>query len=221
MPISSRKAPKKKGKKGGASAGDDLLLLQQAELRPAVKVVVTGGAGQIAYSLLPLLVSGSVFGPDQPVFIALLDIEPAMAAAEGVILELEDLREPLYHGAIATADPQAAFTDADYVVFLGAFPRKVGMERKDVMAKNVGIFNAQGAALAAYAKPTVRCVVVGNPANTNAAILARAAPSVPKEHITCLTRLDHNRAASMLAAKAGVPCDHIDGIIVWGNHSCE
>ena len=214
----AKKASKGKAKtsakgKGTLSTGDDSAH-GGSELKAAIKVVVTGGAGQIAYSLLPILVSGSVFGSDQPVSIALLDIEPAMTAAAGVILELEDLREPLYAGALATPDAEEAFKDADVVVFLGAFPRKAGMERKDVMAKNVGIFNAQGAALA-FAKPTVRCLVVGNPANTNAAVLARAAPSVPKENITCLTRLDHNRAASLLAAKAGVPCNAVDGVIVW------
>jgi len=134
-------------------------------------------------------------------------------------MEMQVLREPLYAGAIGTSDPEVAFKDADYVVFLGAFPRKAGMERKDVMQKNIGIFNAQGAALSAFAKPDVKCVVVGNPANTNAAILARAAPNVPKQNISALTRLDHNRCVSMVAAKAGVPLDAIDGCIIWGNHS--
>jgi len=132
-------------------------------------------------------------------------------------MECEDLAFPLYAGAVGTSDPAIAFKDVDYAIFLGAFPRKDGMERKDVMEKNVGIFNAQGAALKT-AKPTVKCLVVGNPANTNAAILA-AASGVPMKNITCLTRLDHNRARSMVAIKAGEPIDDVEGVIIWGNHS--
>ena len=130
----------------------------------------------------------------------------------------EDLALPLYAGATATDDAAQAFSDCDVVVFLGAFPRKEGMERKDVMEKNVGIFNSQGAALA-RAKPTVKCLVVGNPANTNALILSQAAPAVPKENITALTRLDHNRARMALALKAGKAVDSVEGVIIWGNHS--
>ena len=134
-------------------------------------------------------------------------------------MELEDLAYPLYAGGIATSDAAEAFKDADYAVFLGAFPRKEGMERKDVMAKNVGIFNAQGSALSEHAKPTCKCVVVGNPANTNAAILSKAAPNIPPANITALTRLDHNRARAMVAIKAGAAVDDVDGVIIWGNHS--
>ena len=119
---------------------------------------------------------------------------------------------------MATDDPEQAFSGCDVVVFLGAFPRKEGMERKDVMEKNVGIFNSQGAALA-KAKPGVKCLVVGNPANTNALILSQAAPTVPKENITALTRLDHNRARMALALKAGKAVESVDGVIIWGNHS--
>lgn len=134
-------------------------------------------------------------------------------------LELEDLAYPLLAGTVTTDDPAVAFKDADYAVFLGAFPRKEGMERKDVMAKNVGIFNEQGKALSDHGKPTVKCIVVGNPANTNAAILSAAAPKIPKENISALTRLDHNRAQSLAASKMGVPCDQVEGVIIWGNHS--
>ena len=134
-------------------------------------------------------------------------------------MELEDLAYPLIAGVIGTDDPAVAFKDADYGIFLGAFPRKEGMERKDVMEKNVGIFNSQGAALAANAKPTVKCLVVGNPANTNEAILSNAAPALPKTAFTALTRLDHNRAQSLAAAKMGITCDDMEGIIIWGNHS--
>lgn len=188
-------------------------------MKAPVTVVVTGGAGQIAYSLLPSLVSGSVFGPDQPVILHLLDIEPAQVALGGVKMEMEDLAYPLYAGAVCTGDPAVAFKDADYAIFLGAFPRGPGMERKDVMVKNVGIFNSQGKALSEFAKPGVKCLVVGNPANTNAAILSNAAPNVPKENISALTRLDHNRAQSLAASKMGVPCNEVSGVIIWGNHS--
>jgi malate dehydrogenase len=184
-----------------------------------VKVVITGGAGQIAYSLLPSLASGSVFGTDQPVVLHLLDIPPAREMLGGVVMELEDLAYPLLAGVVATTDPNEGFKDVDYAIFLGAFPRKEGMERKDVMEKNIGIFNSQGAALSQHAKPTVKCVVVGNPANTNAAILSRAAPNVDPKNITALTRLDHNRATSHLALKCGVACDKVEGCIIWGNHS--
>lgn len=184
-----------------------------------VKIVITGGAGQIAYSLLPPLASGAVFGMDQPVILHLLDIPPAITALGGVVMELEDLAYPLLAGVLGTTDPDEAFKDVDYAVFLGAFPRKEGMERKDVMTKNIGIFNSQGSALSKGAKPGVKCVVVGNPANTNAAILSRAAPNVDPKNISALTRLDHNRAASHLAIKCGVSCDKVSGVIIWGNHS--
>jgi len=187
-------------------------------MKDPVTVVVTGGAGQIAYSLLPSLASGSVFGMDQPVILHLLDIPPAAIALDGVKMELEDLGCPLLAKVVATTDPANGFCGVDFAVFLGAFPRKEGMERKDVMEKNVGIFQAQGQALQ-NAKPGVKCVVVGNPANTNAAILSRAAPNVNPKNISALTRLDHNRATSMLAIRAGVPCDQVAGCIIWGNHS--
>jgi len=187
--------------------------------QPAIVVTVTGGAGQIAYSLLPSLLSGSVFGDDQPVKLQLLDIPPAWEMLGGVKMEMEDLALPLYAGCEISTDAEVAFAGADYAIFLGAFPRKEGMERKDVMEKNVGIFNAQGKALH-KAKPGVKCLVVGNPANTNAAILARAAqPAVPMKNISALTRLDHNRARMMLALKANVTPDAVDGVIIWGNHS--
>jgi len=181
--------------------------------------VITGGAGQIAYSLLPPLASGAVFGMDQPVILHLLDIPPAITALGGVVMELEDLAYPLLAGVLGTTDPDEAFKDVDYAIFLGAFPRKEGMERKDVMTKNIGIFNSQGSALSKGAKPGVKCVVVGNPANTNAAILSRAAPNVDPKNISALTRLDHNRASSHLAIKCGVSCDKVSGVIIWGNHS--
>ncbi len=185
-----------------------------------IKVVLTGAAGQISYSLLPKLLDGSVFGPDQPVFLGLLDIPPSMPMLDGVIMELEDLAYPLYAGSQGTTDPEVAFKDADCCIFLGAFPRKEGMERKDVMGMNVKIFNEQGGAVAAHAKPSVKCLVVGNPANTNAAILLAAmGGKIPPKNVTALTRLDHNRASSMVALKAGVPVTDVGGVFIWGNHS--
>jgi len=187
--------------------------------KPPIIVAVTGGGGQIAYSLLPNLVSGNVFGHDQPVKLSLLDVRPAMTMLDGVKMEMEDLAYPLCAGCTCTDDPAVCFADADIVIFLGAFPRKEGMERKDVMAKNVGIFNSQGAALK-KAKPSVKCLVVGNPANTNAAILAKAAAgAVPARNITALTRLDHNRAQSLAASTVGADIKTVSDVIIWGNHS--
>jgi len=185
---------------------------------PPIVVCVTGAGGQIAYSLLPTLLSGSVFGEDQPLMLHLLDIPPSVPMLSGVKMELEDLAYPLYAGSVCTTDAMEAFKDADYVVFLGSFPRRDGMERKDVMERNVGIFASQGKALS-VAKAGVKCLVVGNPANTNAAILSESAPQVPRENISALTRLDHNRARSMLALKKGVTVEEVDGVIIWGNHS--
>jgi len=188
------------------------------DMKDPITMCVTGGGGQIAYSLLPSLCSGSVFGDDQPVILSLLDIPPAMTMLSGVKMELEDLAFPLYAGAVCTDDPMVAFKDADYVIFLGSFPRKDGMERKDVMEKNVGIFATQGKALS-VAKEGVKCLVVGNPANTNAAVLANYAPSVPRANISALTRLDHNRARSLLSIKKEAPLNEVEGVIIWGNHS--
>lgn len=190
-----------------------------SERKAPVIITITGAAGQIAYSLIPPLASGTVFGMDQPIIFKLLDIPPGQEMLKGVVMEIEDLAYPLVAGVVATADPTVAFKDCDFAIFLGAFPRKEGMERKDVMEKNVGIFNSQGSALANFAKPTVKSLVVGNPANTNAAILAAAAPALPKTSFSALTRLDHNRAQSLAASKMGIPCDELEGIIIWGNHS--
>lgn len=188
-------------------------------MKDPIVVAVTGGAGQIAYSLVPNLASGAVFGLDQPVILKLIDITPAMTSLSGVEMELYDLAYPTLAGVVCTDDPTVGFKDADYAIFLGAFPRKEGMERKDVMEKNIGIFNTQGAAVNQHAKKTVKCLVVGNPANTNAAILSRAAPDIPKKNISALTRLDHNRARSLLAVRCGAATDDVGGVIIWGNHS--
>ena len=160
-----------------------------------------------------------MFGPDQPVILHLLDIEPAKTALEGVRMELVDAAFPLLAGVVATTDPAVAAKGVDVAVMVGGFPRKAGMERKDVMGKNVAIYAAQAAALEAHASPGVKVVVVANPANTNALMLATHAPKVPKKNITALTRLDHNRALGQLAAKAGVPVAAVKNVIIWGNHS--
>lgn len=184
-----------------------------------IRVVITGGAGQIAYSLIPYFCQGYVFGDSQRVILHLLDIPPAMEALKGVVMEIEDLAYPLVAGVLATTNLDEAFKDVDYAVFLGAFPRKAGMERKDLLEKNVGIFKAQGTALASHAKPTCKIVVVGNPANTNCLTLMRNAPKIPKENFSALTRLDHNRARAAVAIKVGVNVNDVEGTFIWGNHS--
>jgi malate dehydrogenase len=149
----------------------------------------------------------------------MLDIAPAMNVLKGVVMEIEDLAYPLVAGVVATSDLEPAFKDIDYAIFLGAFPRKQGMERKDLMEKNVGIFKEQGQALANFAKATCKSLVVGNPANTNCLTLMTYATKIPRENFSALTRLDHNRAKSALAIKTGVNVDEIRNSIIWGNHS--
>ncbi|XP_066599749.1 malate dehydrogenase, cytoplasmic [Prorops nasuta] len=185
----------------------------------AINVVVTGAAGQIAYSLLYQLAAGSVFGPDQPINLRLLDIPPMMKVLDGVVMELEDLALPLLRDVQPTADPAKAFKDVAAAFLVGAMPRKEGMERKDLLAANVEIFKVQGDALNKYARKDVKVLVVGNPANTNALICSHYAPSIPKENFTAMTRLDQNRAQAALAARIGVQVDKVKNITIWGNHS--
>jgi len=166
-----------------------------------------------------MIARGAALGPDQPVILHLLDIEPAAQALEGVRMELVDAAFPLLSGVVATTDPEVAFKDADVAILVGGFPRKAGMERKDVMAKNVAIYKSQASALERLASKDVRVVVVANPANTNALILKEHAPSIPAENITCLTRLDHNRALGQLSERANVHISKIRNAIIWGNHS--
>jgi len=190
-----------------------------SKMSGAVVVVITGGAGQIAYSLVPYFCNGYVLGPDQKVELHLLDIPPAATALSGVAMEIEDLAYPLVSKVVATTSPEEAFAGADYCVFLGAFPRKQGMERKDLLEKNVGIFKAQGAALAKFGKVTCKTVVVGNPANTNCLTLMANAPAIPKENFSALTRLDHNRLQAQVALKLGCNVNDVENAFIWGNHS--
>ncbi|GGF22336.1 malate dehydrogenase [Aliidongia dinghuensis] len=187
--------------------------------RPAKRITITGAAGQICYSLLFRVARGDVYGPDQPVILQLLDLPQAQAAVRGVVMELDDCAFPLLAGVMITDDPETAFRDADAAMLVGSRARSKGMERRDLLAANAEIFKVQGRALNAAARRDARVVVVGNPANTNAAILAQHAPDFPAENITSMIRLDHNRAASQLAAKAGVGVEAIERLAVWGNHS--
>ena len=186
-----------------------------------VRVAVTGAAGQIGYALLFRIASGEMLGKDQPVILQLLEIpdEKAQKALKGVMMELEDCAFPLLAGMEAHGSPTTAFKDTDYALLVGARPRGPGMERADLLAANAQIFTAQGKALDAVASRDVRVLVVGNPANTNAWIAMKSAPSLPRENFTAMLRLDHNRALSQIAAKTGKPVAAIRKLAVWGNHS--
>lgn len=190
-------------------------------MKPPVRVAVTGAAGQIGYSLLFRIASGEMLGRDQPVILQMLEIpdDKAQAALKGVMMELEDCAFPLLAGMVAASDPKVAFRDIDYALLVGARPRSKGMERKDLLEANGAIFTGQGRALNEVAKRSVRVLVVGNPANTNAYIAMKSAPDLPRENFTAMLRLDHNRALSQLAAKSGKPVDSIEKLVVWGNHS--
>src|ERR1700676_739570 len=184
-----------------------------------VHVTVTGAAGQIGYSLLFRIASGQMFGPDQPVVLRLLEIEPAMGALGGVVMELDDCAFPLLAGVEPTADAKTAFDGTSWALLVGSIPRKAGMERNDLLTVNGGIFGPQGEAIAAHAAPDVRILVVGNPCNTNCLIARAHAPEVPDDRFFAMTRLDQNRAQSLLARKAGAPVTSVTGLAIWGNHS--
>ncbi|MFZ9315461.1 MAG: malate dehydrogenase [Burkholderiaceae bacterium] len=186
-----------------------------------MRVSVTGAAGQIGYSLLFRIASGEMLGKDQPVILQLLEIpdEKAQKALKGVMMELEDCAFPLLAGMSAHSDPTTAFKDTDIALLVGARPRGPGMERKDLLSANAQIFTAQGKALNASASRGVKVLVVGNPANTNAYIAMKSAPDLPRKNFTAMLRLDHNRAASQIAAKTGKPVSQIEKLCVWGNHS--
>jgi malate dehydrogenase len=190
-------------------------------MKPPVRVAVTGAAGQIGYSLLFRIAAGDMLGRDQPVVLQLLELpmDKAQAALKGVMMELEDCAFPLLAGMSGTSDPKAAFKDAGVALLVGARPRGPGMERKDLLMENAKIFTEQGKALDAVAARDIRVLVVGNPANTNAYIAMKSAPSLPREAFTAMLRLDHNRALSQLAAKSGRPVASLRKLIVWGNHS--
>ncbi|GAB2754642.1 malate dehydrogenase [Nocardioides pakistanensis] len=184
-----------------------------------VKVAVTGAAGQIGYSLLFRIASGAIFGPDTPVELRLLEITPALKALEGVVMELDDCAFPTLAGVEIGDDPNTIFSGANLALLVGARPRTKGMERGDLLEANGAIFTAQGKALNDNAADDIRILVTGNPANTNALITLSNAPDIPKERITALTRLDHNRAISQLAAKTGAKVTDIKKMSIWGNHS--
>jgi len=184
-----------------------------------VKVAVTGAAGQICYSLLFRLASGALLGPDRPIELRLLEIEPALKALEGVVMELDDCAFPTLAGVEIGADPTKIFDGVNLALLVGARPRGPGMERSDLLEANGAIFTAQGKALNEVAASDIRIGVTGNPANTNALIAMTNAPDIPQARFSALTRLDHNRAISQVAAKTGVAVTDVSKMTIWGNHS--
>jgi malate dehydrogenase len=189
--------------------------------KPAIRVAVTGAAGQIGYALLFRIASGEMLGKDQPVILQLLEIpdEKAQKALKGVMMELDDCAFPLLQSMTAHSDPREAFKDAEVALLVGSRPRGPGMERKDLLTVNAQIFTAQGKALNEVAARNIKVLVVGNPANTNAYIAMKSAPDLPAKNFTAMLRLDHNRALSQLATKMGKPVADIQKLAVWGNHS--
>jgi len=188
-------------------------------MKQPVRVAVTGGAGQIAYSLLFRIASGEMLGADQPIILHLLEITPALKALEGTVMEIDDCAYPLLQDVVITDDPNVAFNAVDYAMLVGSKPRGPGMERGELLKENGKIFTGQGKALNDYASRDVKVVVVGNPANTNAYIAMRSAPDLNPKNFTALTRLDHNRAISQLAAKTQCKVTDIEKLCIWGNHS--
>ena len=184
-----------------------------------IRVAVTGGAGQIGYSLLFRIASGAMFGPQQPVILHLIEIEPALPALNGVVMELDDCAFPLLQGVVPTASLDEGFRGVNWALLVGSVPRKPGMERKDLLGINGKIFIGQGQAIQKNAASDVRVLVVGNPCNTNCLIAMNNAPQVPRDRWFAMTRLDENRAKSQLAKKAGVPVTSVTNMAVWGNHS--
>jgi len=184
-----------------------------------LKICITGAAGQIGYSLVYMIGSGAVFGEQQPVILQLLDIPVMMPVLKGVAMEIDDCALPCVKSVMCTSEASEGFDDVDACFLVGAMPRKEGMERKDLLAANVKIFKVQGEALDKYAKKTVKVLVVGNPANTNALICSQYAPSIPKENFSAMTRLDQNRAGAQIANRLSVPITDVKNCIIWGNHS--
>ena len=188
-------------------------------MKSPVRVTITGAAGHIGYALVFRVASGEMFGPDQPVILRLLEIPQAMSPLHGVGMELEDCALPLLYDIVLTDDPAIGFRDTDYAILIGAKPRSKGMERSDLITENAKIFSAQGRAINDNAKDSVRVVVVGNPANTNALIAASNAPDLDRRQFTAMTRLDHNRALGQLANKTNKLVADISRMTIWGNHS--
>jgi malate dehydrogenase len=184
-----------------------------------LRVAVTGAAGQIGYSLVFRIASGAMFGPNQPLILHLIEVEPVLPALEGVVMELQDCAFPLLKGVVATANLDEGFAGVNWALLVGAAPRKAGMERKDLLGVNGRIFIGQGQAIQRNAASDVRVFVVGNPCNTNCLICMNHAPEVPRERFFAMTRLDENRAKSQLAAKAGVAVTAVTNVAIWGNHS--
>lgn len=184
-----------------------------------IRVLITGAAGQLAYSLIPIVANGHVFGEDQPVILHLLDLPKMMSVLNGVCMELLDCAFPLLKEVVATDNDRTAFADIDVAFLVGSLPRKPGMERKDLLVANAKIYKANGHALDQYAKKSVKVLVVGNPANTNALICSKYAPSIPRINISAMTRLDHNRAKAQIAQKLKVSYGDVRNVIIWGNHS--
>ncbi|MGH8503540.1 MAG: malate dehydrogenase [Gammaproteobacteria bacterium] len=190
-------------------------------MKKPARVAITGAAGNIGYALAFRIAAGDMLGADQPVVLQLIEIEPALAALQGVEMELRDCAFPLLDGVITTANINEGFEGADYALLVGARPRGPGMERADLLSANGTIFGPQGTAINDHAAPDVKVAVVGNPANTNALIAAANAPDLDPRQFTCMTRLDHNRALSQLAQKTETHVNHIKHMIVWGNHSAS
>jgi len=188
-------------------------------LNSPVRVTVTGAAGQISYSLLFRIAAGEMLGPNQPVILQMLEITPALDALKGVAMEIEDCAFPLVAGLVCTDQADIAFKEADYALLVGARPRGPGMERKDLLEANAAIFSAQGKAINDNASRDIKVLVVGNPANTNALITQRNAPDIDPRQFTAMTRLDHNRAMSQIAEKAGKTINDVKNMTIWGNHS--
>jgi malate dehydrogenase len=188
-------------------------------MKPAVRVAVTGAAGQIGYQLCFRIASGDMLGPDQPIILQLLEITPALSALEGVVMELKDAAFPLLHGVEFTDDANIAFAATDYALLVGSRPRGPGMERSDLLTANGQIFGPQGAAMNAHSSRDIRVLVVGNPANTNALIARASAPDLNPRNFTAMTRLDHNRAKAQLAEKTGIHHSLVHKMLIWGNHS--
>src|SRR5512140_3133628 len=184
-----------------------------------IRVAVTGAAGQIGYALLFRIASGAIFGPDQPVILHLIEIEPALPALNGVMMELDDCAFPLLKGVVPTASLDEGFRGVNWALLVGSIPRKAGMERKDLLGINGKIFIGQGQAIERNAASDVRIHVVGNPCNTNCLIAMNNAPQVPRDRFFAMTRLDETRAKSQLAKKAGVDITAVSNVTIWGNHS--